>query len=186
MSKDGNSHGGRILCYAVWSDSVDHPFPVGKLNYFQLPESKNQTYSGFNIESFISLTERGDRKWAVQAESCKTQVFLSAPPGLPCWISSLCFLSHGGKVAAAPLGLIFKVGRRGQGHTSQTVVSSYLESKRFPWTLSRSLLSSHWPEQGHVVTLNRLKKWVLAGRTANLNYSVVVLVQKSEEWMDAV
>jgi hypothetical protein len=28
---------------------VDHPCPIGKLNYFQLQESKNQTPSGFNI-----------------------------------------------------------------------------------------------------------------------------------------
>lgn len=47
--KTGTATAGRILCYAVWSDSVDHPCPIGKLNYFQLQESKNQTPSGFNI-----------------------------------------------------------------------------------------------------------------------------------------
>ncbi|XP_068394630.1 uncharacterized protein [Eschrichtius robustus] len=70
---------------------------------FNCQNQKTRLNSGFSTQSFISLTERGDRKWAVWPESCKTQVFLSAPPTLPCWISSLCLLPHGGKVAAAPL-----------------------------------------------------------------------------------
>ena len=38
------------------------------------------------------------------------------------------------------------------------------------WKISRSLLSSPWPEQGHMVNLSRLEKWVLAESMADLTY----------------
>lgn len=48
--------GGRGLpCYAVCSDSVDYPFPVGKLNYFSTARIKTPD-SGFNIQNLIFLT----------------------------------------------------------------------------------------------------------------------------------
>lgn len=160
MSKDGNSHSGEntVLCRLIWfcGPSVSN-WKAQLFSIARIKKTRLLAASSYRA-LFFSQNQVGPKV------GCAGQVI--PDPDFPfcftkftrCWISSMYLLLHGGKAAAAPLGLIFNVGWRGQSHTSW-MVSFYLENQQISGVFSLARTESRGHSQAWKMSFSWEHGW---------------------------